>query len=162
MFLRKFITTSVLFCSLFVATLALAAADPVKHNGANDVNFTCALTITKPQDWHKQNVIINLLNFNNKQVLARFDLAAADPAKNIKAVTSVTKIFNCGMYPKTQLQAHYFPIIWSTNKGKKYLSKEIFQLSSEIKEAKKNKAKNLKIEVVFPKDFVNVPVQVEI
>jgi len=150
MFLRKFISVSILFFALFGVTAALAANN----------SFNCVMTITKPQDWQNQTVIINLLDFETKQIITRFELAAADPDAKKQSINSVTKTFDCGMYPETQLQAYYFPIIWSANKGKKYLSKEIFRLSAQIEAAEKSKAKNLEIEVSFPDDFSNVPLQV--
>ncbi len=149
-----------LLCCLLLINCALAYADSSKNPDSDNLN--CVLTITKPKSWYQQTVIINLLDFKTKQVIQTFDLQSADPDKNQKGIFSVSKTFNCEVYPQTQLQAHYFPVIWSTNKGRKYLSKEVFKLENQIEQAKKNNAKNLQIDVSFPNDFNGVPLQTNI
>lgn len=141
-----------LFFSLFlmITTTSIAHADI-----SSTKPVQCYVTVNKALTWHHESVIVDVLDYNTKQIIQTLYLPAA--TKNKLSVNTETKAFDCLHHTMIQLEASYKPSIWSTDSGHKYVSQNTYDLYDQLVNAKKDNTKELIITVKFPDSFVGVP-----
>lgn len=150
--IHRIIKLTVFVPSLFCfSTVAMA----VNHQHKSP---QCLMTVTKKPVWSHENVKVKIVDFSTKQILKILVLAAATKTK--PSVNSLTQTYNCVKHPIVQLEASYTPSIWSTDIGKVYSGKNIYNLTKQIFSAQAKNIKKLEITAIFPSDFLGVPMVV--
>lgn len=140
---------------LFLCCFSTFVMAAVKHQPKP---LQCLMTVTKKAAWSQESVEVKIVDFSTKQILETIVLAAA--TKTAPSVNSLTQAYNCIEHPIVQLEASYTPSIWSTDIGKIYSGKNIYNLTKQIFTAQAKNIKKLEIMANFPGDFLSVPMVV--
>jgi len=115
----------------------------------------CLVTVKKNPLWKNESVTVKILDNQTKKQIGIVQLPAA--TSNKPSVNMATANIDCYKYSTIQLEASYLPVVWSTEQGKTYLSKNTYNFYNELQKAEALNTTALEVTLTFPKDFIGVP-----
>lgn len=114
----------------------------------------CSIIVNKDPTWANESVLVDIIDYATKQTIGTVSLPAATASE--PSVNTATQVYDC-KYQILQVQASYTPSVWSTDEGKFFSGKQIYNLTSYIVEAPGKNVIKIEFTVNFPGDFLDVP-----
>ena len=108
-------------------------------------SFNCHFTFVKASCWKKYTVSVNVVDVQSAKVLTTVTIPADKEW--------VRQEFDCNPSQQLMYYAQFSPIIWETDKGKRYLAINYLSLPRAIKPSEKAWV----VSSCFPHDYANVP-----